>query len=364
MVYNHTYMPMGYGRDPRDDYRALVERVTLWDVGAERQCELRGPEALALADHLAPRRLADLGGGRVPLHARSATGPARSCASASSFGRGTTSSGSRTPTSTSPCGRPGSRSRAATTRRWPRPTSRRSSSRARARPTCLGGLADADLAGVGRHRCAPMRIAGVEAVVSNTGWSREAGYEIYPLGSGRAGRALGCAVRRRRAARHARDRPEHRARGRAGHLRHAVRDQLGHEPDRGGDRRHARPRPRLRRRRRAARRARCTARRGGRSGSCATASRSRRWSRYWPVDDRRRRRGAGVARWAVYSFALERNIAVCLVDARLERGARAHSCRPRTGHGAASRTRCRSSSPSAPPWRSARARRPRTPPGR
>ena len=63
MVYNHTYMPMGYGRDPRDDYRALVERVTLWDVGAERQCELRGPEALALADHLAPRRLSDLGVG-------------------------------------------------------------------------------------------------------------------------------------------------------------------------------------------------------------------------------------------------------------------------------------------------------------
>ena len=40
---------------------------------------------------------------------------------------------------------------------------------------------------VGRHRCAPMRVAGVDAVVSNTGWSREAGYEIYPLGSGRAG---------------------------------------------------------------------------------------------------------------------------------------------------------------------------------
>jgi aminomethyltransferase len=60
MVYNHTYMPLDYGRDPREDYAALVERVTLWDVGAERQAELRGPDALALADHLAPRRLADL----------------------------------------------------------------------------------------------------------------------------------------------------------------------------------------------------------------------------------------------------------------------------------------------------------------
>ena len=36
MVYNHTYMPLDYGRDPRADYDALVERVTLWDVGAER----------------------------------------------------------------------------------------------------------------------------------------------------------------------------------------------------------------------------------------------------------------------------------------------------------------------------------------
>ena len=27
---------------------------------------------------------------------------------------------------------------------------------------------------------------------------------------------------------------------------------------------------------------------------------------------------AGVARWAVYSFALERNIAVCLVDVRVD----------------------------------------------
>jgi len=63
MVYNHTYMPMDYGRDPRADYAALLERVTLWDVGAERQAELRGPGALALADHLAPRQLSDLGVG-------------------------------------------------------------------------------------------------------------------------------------------------------------------------------------------------------------------------------------------------------------------------------------------------------------
>ena len=29
--------------------------MTLWDVGAERQTELRGPDALPLADYLSPR---------------------------------------------------------------------------------------------------------------------------------------------------------------------------------------------------------------------------------------------------------------------------------------------------------------------
>ena len=60
MVYNHTYMPLDYGRDPREDYDALVERVTLWDVGAERQAELRGADALRFADFLAPRDLSGL----------------------------------------------------------------------------------------------------------------------------------------------------------------------------------------------------------------------------------------------------------------------------------------------------------------
>jgi len=42
IVYNHMYMPLGYGRDPREEYRAVTEAVVLWDVGAQRQTELRG----------------------------------------------------------------------------------------------------------------------------------------------------------------------------------------------------------------------------------------------------------------------------------------------------------------------------------
>ncbi|MDX6619757.1 MAG: hypothetical protein QOK36_2143, partial [Gaiellales bacterium] len=37
MVYNHTYMPIDFGRDPVVEYEALTKGVTLWDVGAERQ---------------------------------------------------------------------------------------------------------------------------------------------------------------------------------------------------------------------------------------------------------------------------------------------------------------------------------------
>jgi aminomethyltransferase len=50
----------------------------------------------------------------------------------------------------------------------------------------LGPLCEASLDELPRFRCAATRVAGVPAVVSNTGWSREAGYEIYPLGSERA----------------------------------------------------------------------------------------------------------------------------------------------------------------------------------
>jgi glycine cleavage system aminomethyltransferase T len=60
MVYNHTYMPVSYGRDERVEYEALTTRVTLWDVGAERQTALTGRDAVRLADYLATRNLSNL----------------------------------------------------------------------------------------------------------------------------------------------------------------------------------------------------------------------------------------------------------------------------------------------------------------
>ena len=58
-VYNHMYMPVSYG-DPEAEYRRLIQGVTMWDVSAERQVEITGPDAERLVRYLTPRDLKDL----------------------------------------------------------------------------------------------------------------------------------------------------------------------------------------------------------------------------------------------------------------------------------------------------------------
>ncbi|WP_156761251.1 glycine cleavage T C-terminal barrel domain-containing protein [Microbacterium karelineae] len=55
-VYNHTYHPRHYG-DPVAEYWALLNGVTLWDVGVERQIEITGPDAFTFTNMLVPRDL-------------------------------------------------------------------------------------------------------------------------------------------------------------------------------------------------------------------------------------------------------------------------------------------------------------------
>ena len=55
-VYNHTYHPRHYG-DPVAEYWHLLEGVTLWDVGVERQVEISGPEAFDFTNMLVARDL-------------------------------------------------------------------------------------------------------------------------------------------------------------------------------------------------------------------------------------------------------------------------------------------------------------------
>lgn len=56
-VYNHTYHPRHYG-DPVEEYWQLLNGVTLWDVGVERQVEITGPDAFAFTNLLVARDLA------------------------------------------------------------------------------------------------------------------------------------------------------------------------------------------------------------------------------------------------------------------------------------------------------------------
>jgi glycine cleavage system aminomethyltransferase T len=58
-TYNHMYMPVTYG-DLAAEYDRLINGVSMWDVAAERQVSLKGPDALPLARLLTPRNLSTL----------------------------------------------------------------------------------------------------------------------------------------------------------------------------------------------------------------------------------------------------------------------------------------------------------------
>ncbi|CUH81115.1 Dimethylsulfonioproprionate demethylase DmdA [Tritonibacter multivorans] len=68
-VYNHMYLPTGFG-DPEAEYDRLLNGVAMWDVAAERQVEITGPDAALLVQYLTPRNLENtaIGQGRyVPI---------------------------------------------------------------------------------------------------------------------------------------------------------------------------------------------------------------------------------------------------------------------------------------------------------
>ena len=53
-IYNHMYMPIVF-EGPEKDYQNLLNGVQLWDVGVERQVEIKGPDAAKLAQYITPR---------------------------------------------------------------------------------------------------------------------------------------------------------------------------------------------------------------------------------------------------------------------------------------------------------------------
>jgi aminomethyltransferase len=68
-TYNRMLMPTSYGH-PEEEYWRLLRGVSQWDVGCERQVQLKGPDAAHLAQLLSPRDLSkcQVGQGKyVPL---------------------------------------------------------------------------------------------------------------------------------------------------------------------------------------------------------------------------------------------------------------------------------------------------------
>ena len=55
-IYNHMYMPTSY-EGTIEDYNNLLKGVQLWDVGVERQVQIKGPDAEALSQFLTPRNI-------------------------------------------------------------------------------------------------------------------------------------------------------------------------------------------------------------------------------------------------------------------------------------------------------------------
>jgi len=55
-VYNHMYMPISFNGTV-EDYKKLLNGVQLWDVGCERQVQIKGPDAEALSQFLTPRNI-------------------------------------------------------------------------------------------------------------------------------------------------------------------------------------------------------------------------------------------------------------------------------------------------------------------
>jgi glycine cleavage system aminomethyltransferase T/ketosteroid isomerase-like protein len=182
MVYNHTYMPLVYHHSPAEEYAALMERVTLWDVGGERQTQIRGPDAVRFAQLLTTRDLSTikvgdckytlvcdpqgkilcdpvllypwegviwLSHGDVDLTLW-ATGVALN-------------SGLEVEVSepdVEPVQVQGVRSL-----------------------EMLRNLVEAPLDSLGFYKCVVTKVAGVDAVISRTGWSGGLGFEVFPLSS-------------------------------------------------------------------------------------------------------------------------------------------------------------------------------------
>jgi aminomethyltransferase len=182
MTYNHMYMAVAFARDPREEYEALRERVCLWDVGAQRQTALVGPDARVLANLLCTRDMRSLDVGRcrftmvcdeagtimtepIVLRPRKDTvwishGDVDLTLWALGVARANALDVDVREPDVAPIQVHGPRAL-----------------------DLLRAVAADVVEDLAYYGCVETTVAGHPAVVSRTGWSRDRAYEIYPLGS-------------------------------------------------------------------------------------------------------------------------------------------------------------------------------------
>lgn len=183
-VYNHMLFPADYG-DPIGEYRDLLERVVLWEVGVQRIVEIRGPDAMEFTDTLTPRdlRACETGQGKYapltagdggivndPVLLRLAEDRFWLSLADSDAGlwvRGLAHDSAYDVEITHPDVHPvqvqGPRSK-----------------------DVVDDLFGPEIRDLRYYRCAETRLDDIPVVVSRTGWSGEVGYEIYLRDAGRA----------------------------------------------------------------------------------------------------------------------------------------------------------------------------------
>ena len=69
-VVNHTLLPKSFQNSIEDDYLHLQKHAQIWDVGCQRQVEIRGKDALKLIELMTPRSISALQPGKclyIPL---------------------------------------------------------------------------------------------------------------------------------------------------------------------------------------------------------------------------------------------------------------------------------------------------------
>ena len=185
MAYNRTTFPMIYSRTPYEDYVALTQRVTMWDVGCERQAQIKGPDALAFANYLVARDISNL-----------AVGACRYSFVCDPEGRILCDPVILRPWEDTLWLSHGD----VDLHLWARGLATNSGFDVEVcepdvaplqiqGPLCLDMLrpvVEGPIDDLKFYRCMVTKVAGIEAVVSRTGWSGALGFEIYPTSSARA----------------------------------------------------------------------------------------------------------------------------------------------------------------------------------